>query len=160
MAFDCVLDASAFYAGIAFLSGRGCATSSAVFEEVWHIKSAALNALMDAGNLSILDPGKEDVDAIIAAAKKTGDISKLSQADLSILALAKQEKATLVSDDYAVANVAATIGIKVEMSSGKGIKQKRRWISYCSACGKVYGPDAKECALCGNKLKCRYKVTK
>ena len=154
-----MLDASAFYAGTAFLSGRRCATSSAVFEEVRHIKSAALNALMDAGNLSILDPGKEDVDAIIAAAKKTGDISKLSQADLSILALAKQEKTTLVSDDYAVANVAATIGIKVEMSSGKGIKQKRMWISYCSACGKVYGPGAKECALCGNKLKRRYKVT-
>lgn len=160
MAFDCVLDASAFYAGIAFLSGKKCATSAAVIEEIRHVKSAALDALMDAGNLSVIDPDKKNVDIITAAAKKTGDISKLSQADVSILALARQENAVLASDDYAVANVAATIGIMVEMSSGKGIRQTRKWIFYCSACGKAFGPEAKECALCGNKLKRKYKVTK
>lgn len=160
MAFDYVLDASAFYAGTPFLSGKKCVTSGAVLEEVEHIKSAALHALMDAGNLSVIDPEKKDVDAIIVAAKKTGDIAKLSQADLSILALARQEKATLVSDDYAVANVAATIGIAVEMSSGKGIRQTRKWISYCSACGKAFGPNVKECPLCGNALRRKYKVTR
>ncbi|MEO9295741.1 MAG: PIN domain-containing protein [Nitrososphaera sp.] len=159
MVFDCVLDASAFYAGTAFLSGKKCATSSAVFEEVRHIKSAALDALMDSGNLSIIDPDKKEIDIIMAAAKKTGDIAKLSQTDVSILALARQQNATLVSDDYAIANVAATIGIRIEMSSGKGIRQTRRWTSYCSACGKAFGPSAKECALCGNRLKRRYRVT-
>ena len=159
MAFDCVLDASAFYAGTPFLSGRKCLTTGAVFDEIRHVKSAALEALMDAGNFSVLDPDRKDVDAVTAAAKKTGDIARLSQADISVIALALQKNATLVSDDYAVANVAATLGISVEMSSGKGIKQVRKWVSYCSACGKAYGPDAKECRLCGNKLKRRYKVT-
>lgn len=161
MASDHILDASAFYAGTAFLSGRKCATTSAVYEEVSHIKSshAALEALMDAGNLSIVDPDGENIDAIVAAAKKTGDYAKLSKADVSILALARQMGATLVSDDYAVANVAATVGIAVEMSSGKGIKNVRRYITYCSACSKAFGPNAKECAQCGNALKRKFKVT-
>jgi UPF0271 protein len=159
LAFDCVLDASAFYAGTPFLSGRKCFTTGAVLDEVRHVKSAALEALMDAGNLSVLDPDRKYVDAVTAAAKKTGDIARLSQADVSVIALALQKNVTLVSDDYAVANVAATLGVAVEMSSGKGIKHVRKWVSYCSACGKAYGPDAKECRLCGNKLKRRYKVT-
>ena len=161
MASDHVLDASAFYAGTAFLSGRKCATTSAVFEEVSHIKSshAALEALMDTGNLSIVDPDSENVDVIVAASKKTGDYARLSKADVSILALARQTSATLVSDDYAVANVAATVGIAVEMSSGKGIKNVRRYVTYCSACSKTFGPNAKECSLCGNALKRKFKVT-
>ena len=161
MAFSYVLDASAFYAGTAFLAGRKCATTSAVFDEVSHIKSshAALDALLDAGHLSIVDADKENTDVIVAAAKKTGNYAKLSAADISVLALARQMGATLVSDDYAVANVAATVGIKVEMSSGKGIKNVRRYVTYCSACGKAFGPNAGECPLCGNALKRRYKVT-
>ncbi|MGI0040084.1 MAG: NOB1 family endonuclease, partial [Nitrososphaera sp.] len=141
--------------------GRKCATTSAVFEEVGHIKSpyAALEALLDAGNLSIVDPDRENIDAVVAAAKKTGDYGKLSKADVSILALARQMGATLVSDDYAVANVAATVGIAVEMSSGKGIKNVRRYVTYCSACSKAFGPNAKECPLCGNALKRKFKVT-
>jgi UPF0271 protein len=159
LAFDCVLDASAFYAGTPFLSGRRCLTTGAVLDEVRHIKSAALEALMDAGNLSVLDPDRKSIDAVAAAAKKTGDVARLSHADISVIALALQKNATLVSDDYAVANVAATLGVAVETSSGKGIKQVRKWVSYCSACGKAYGPDAKECRLCGNKLKRRYRIT-
>ncbi|MGI0006362.1 MAG: NOB1 family endonuclease, partial [Nitrososphaera sp.] len=120
---------------------------------------AALEALMDAGNLSIVDPDRENIDAVVAAAKKTGDYGKLSKADVSILALARQMGATLVSDDYAVANVAATVGIAVEMSSGKGIKNVRRYVTYCSACSKAFGPNAKECPLCGNALKRKFKVT-
>ena len=78
MASEHVLDASAFYAGTAFLSGKKCATTSAVFEEVSHIKSshAALEALMDAGNLSIVDPDGENIDAGLQA-----DINRLYPAD-------------------------------------------------------------------------------
>jgi UPF0271 protein len=65
----------------------------------------------------------------------------------------------LVTDDYAVANVAAKLGVLVKSTSSKGIKETRRWIAYCSACGKAFGPDAKECPLCGNQLRRKYKVT-
>ena len=151
------LDASAFYAGIAFLSGSKCMTTSAIFVEVEHIKTAALDALVQAGNLQIIDPDIKSIEAVSIAAKKTGDIVNLSEADISILALALERKVTLASDDYAVANVAARLGVKVVASSGKGIREIRKHIAYCSACGKAFSPDKQECPLCGNKLKRRYK---
>lgn len=155
-----VLDASAFYAGTPFLSGKECYTTSLVLEEIRHVKSAALDGLMDAGNLKVVDPELEHTRAVKKAAEKTGDLQRLSEADISVLALALQMKGTLVTDDYALANVAATMSIKVSSSSGKGIREVRKWISYCSACGKAFGPNETECPLCGNKLKRRYKVVK
>ncbi|MEM3160033.1 MAG: PIN domain-containing protein [Nitrososphaera sp.] len=153
-----ILDASAFYAGTPFLSGRECYTTSRVLDEIKHVKSAALEGLIDAGNLKVVDPEPRHVKAARKAAEKTGDLQKLSEADISVLALAMQLESMLITDDYALANVAATLGIKVSSSSGKGIKETRKWISYCSACGKAFGPNETECPLCGNKLKRRYKV--
>jgi UPF0271 protein len=155
------LDAGAFYAGIPFLSsGRYC-TTQAVFEEVKHIKKShgAIEVLLETGNLEIIDPDKNSIETARAAAKKTGDYQKLSHADFSIIALALQLKIKLLTDDYAVANVATSLKIPVESSSSKGIRETRKWIAYCSACRKAFGPAAKECPLCGNKLKRKYKVT-
>jgi UPF0271 protein len=155
------LDAGAFYAGIPFLSsGRYC-TTQAVLDEVRHIKKShgAIEALLDAGSLEIIDPESNSIERAKAAAKKTGDYQKLSKADFSIIALALQLGTTLLTDDYAVANVATSLKIPVESSSGKGIKETRRWIAYCSACGRAFGPEAKECPLCGNRLRRKYRVT-
>ncbi len=153
-----VLDASAFYAGTAFLSGKKCFTTNLVLEEIRHIKSAALEGLIDAGNLQVVDPEKRHVSEAKKAAEKTGDMQKLSDADISALALAMQLQTTLVTDDYALANVAATIGVRVSSSSGKGLKEVRKWTSYCSACGKAFGPKETECPLCGNRLRRKYKT--
>jgi UPF0271 protein len=153
-----VLDASAFYAGTAFLSGKKCYTTSLVLEEIRHVRSAALGGLIDAGNLQVIDPDKRHITAAKKAAEKTGDLQKLSETDISVLALAMQLQTALVTDDYALANVAATLGISVSSSSGKGLKEIRKWISYCSACGKAFGPKETECPLCGNKLRRKYKV--
>jgi endoribonuclease Nob1 len=155
------LDASAFYAGIPFLSSGSYCTTQAIFEEVRHIKKShgAIEALIDSGSLQLIDPSIGSIEKAKAAAKKTGDYQKLSQADFTILALGLQLQITLLTDDYAVANVAAALKISVESSSSKGIRETRKWIAYCSACGKAFGPTAKECPLCGNKLRRKYKVT-
>lgn len=155
------LDAGAFYAGIPFLSsGRYCTTQT-VFDEVKHIKKSygVIEALLDIGSLEVIDPDRSNIEKAKVAAKKTGDYQKLSEADFSIIALALQLETTLLTDDYAVANVAASLKILVESSSSKGIKETRKWIAYCSACGRAFGPEAEECPLCGNKLKRKYKVT-
>lgn len=155
------LDAGAFYAGIPFLSsGRHC-TTQAVLDEVKHIKKShgAIDVLLETGSLQVVDPSKGGIEKAKAAAIKTGDYSRLSQADFSIVALALELKITLVTDDYAVANVAAALKILVKSTSSKGIKETRKWIAYCSACGRAFGPEAKECPLCGNRLRRKYKVT-
>lgn len=156
-----ILDAGAFYAGIPFLSSSSMYfTTQAIFNEIRHIKLsyAAIEALLDSGNLQLVEPGQEERKQVIATAKKTGDTIHLSKADISILALALSlEKAVLVTDDYAVANVAGVMEIPVESTSSKGIKEIRRWINYCSGCGRTFGSDIKECPLCGNKLRRKHR---
>lgn len=158
-----MIDAGAFYAGIPFLShaGHTCYhTTRLVFEEVEHIKKfhGAMEALLETGRLQIIDPSDVNIRIAKEAAKKTCDYAKLSPADVSIIALALQLKVPLVTDDYAVANVASALDIPVKSTSSKGIKEKRRWIAYCSGCGRAFGPDARECPRCGNKLRRKYKV--
>lgn len=155
-----VLDASAFYAGTPFLSSSTCYTTNLVLKEVIHIKKSysALESLIDAGNLKIIDPEEQFLKKIIEIARKTGDSSKLSSADFSILSLALQLKVTLISDDYSIINIATLLRIPIKTMATKGITKVRKWVTFCNACSKAYSPDIRECMLCGNKLRHRFKI--
>ena len=160
-AFRYALDAGAFYSGVVFLSSslQYC-TTQAILDEVKHIKKShgAIEALIESNTLQILNSDRESIQNVVAAARGTGDHAKLSEADISIIALALQLGIMLVTNDYAVANVATTLKIPVKSVAGKGITHTRRWIAYCSACGRAFGPNAKECRLCGNRLRRKYKI--
>jgi len=158
--FRYALDAGAFYSGLAFLSSAyQYWTTQAVLDEVKHIKRShgAIEALLEFKTLQILNPHNKSIHKVAAAAMRTGDYQELSEADISVIALALQLKIALVTDDYAVANVATTLKIPVKSVASKGITHTRRWIAYCSACGKAFGSNAKECRLCGNRLRRKYK---
>lgn len=157
-----MLDAGAFYAGTPFLSSsHELFTTQAVFEEVKHIKSSlsALEVLKESGRLVVQEPEQEHVERVLEVAARTGDKGRLSPADISIISLALQLGTLLVTDDFSVANVAKVLGILVEpATAGKKIKQVRRWISYCSGCGRTFDSDKIECPLCGNKLSRKYRT--
>jgi endoribonuclease Nob1 len=158
--FKYALDAGAFYTGLVFLSSAyQYLTTQAIFDEVKHIKRShgAIEALLESNTLQVLNSDRKNIDKVVAAARRTGDYQKLSEADISIIALALQLKIVLVTNDYAVANVATTLKIPVKSVASKGVMHTRRWIAYCSACGKAFGPNAKECRLCGNRLRRKYK---
>jgi UPF0271 protein len=160
-AFRYALDAGAFYTGFVFLSSAYVyCTTQAVLDEVKHIKRSygAIEALLESNTLQILNSDRKSIEKVVGAATRTGDYQKLSEADISILALALQLEIVLVTNDYAVANVASTLKIPVKSVGSKGITHTRRWIAYCSACGRAFGPNAKECRLCGNRLRRKYKL--
>ncbi len=159
-----ILDASAFYAGIPFLGTSRCYTTSDVFDEVKHIKGshAAIEALIDAGNLMIVEPETEDVKSASKLARRSGDIVKMSRADLSVLALAlyfkrSKDEPLIVTDDYAIANTAELAGIKVSYVMSRGIRRVGRWIRYCNACGILCYSSEKVCKVCGNRLRMKLK---
>ncbi len=159
-----ILDASAFYAGIPFFGSSRCYTTNEVFDEVKHIKGsyAAVEALMDAGNLMIVEPEADDVKNARELARRSGDIVKMSRADLSVLALAlyfkrSKDEPLIVTDDYAVANTAELAGIKVSYVMSRGIRRVGRWIRYCNACGILYYSSEKVCKVCGNRLRMKLK---
>ena len=157
-----MLDAGAFYAGISFLSSdTQLYTTSDIIAEVGHIKSqfAAIDGLRVSGRLVIQEPDQSQTEKVLLAAAKTGDRKAISQADVSIVALALQLAKTLVTDDYAVANVAAILGVEVKpATSGKEIQETRRWTYYCIGCSRTFSSSEKVCPLCGNKLKRKYKI--
>lgn len=158
------MDASAFYAGIPFLGSSECYTTKDVFDEVKHIKRshAALEALIDAGNLRIIEPETNYVKDANEMARRSGDIAKMSKADLSVLALAiyfkgSKNEPLIVTDDYAIANTAELAGIKVSYVMSRGIRKVGKWIRYCGACGILHSSSEKVCRACGNKLRMKLK---
>ena len=112
MAFR-VLDSSAFYAGIPFSSSEPSVTTSYVYNEIKHIKKDhdAVQILIETRRLKISDPDHRFIITVNNAAKKSGDFPNLSQEDISTIALSLQLKAELVTDDFAVSNVATVITI-------------------------------------------------
>lgn len=148
-----VYDASAFYAGIPFASPEQGLTTTLVFEEIKHIKKShgALEILLDTNRLRIEDPDLGETELVSNAAKKTGDFQKLSDADISAVALAHQINASLVTDDFAVSNLAKNLKLHVQPVMTKGIRDVGKWIHYCAGCKKGFsGLDF--CPNCGNKL--------
>ncbi|MFM8658611.1 MAG: NOB1 family endonuclease [Candidatus Nitrosotenuis sp.] len=148
-----VYDASAFYAGIPFASPVQGITTTIIFEEIKHIKKnhGALDTLLETGRLKIQDPDSSSTYTITSAAKKTGDIQKLSKADISAVALAYELKTNLVTDDFAVSNLAKNLGLQVTPIMTKGIKDVGKWIHYCAGCKKEFTGE-EFCPNCGNKL--------
>ena len=102
--------------------------------------------------MTINEPEDQFVNAANNAAKKSGDFSNLSDEDMSTIALSLQLKAELVTDDFAVSNVAKNLNIKVIPVMTTGIKNVVTWIYYCPGC-KVNFSKVTECPRCGNKLK-------
>lgn len=149
-----ILDASAFYAGIPFGSSAESYTTSLIFEEIKHIKKEqdALGTLIATNRLKVKDPDKKFVQKVIQTAKDTGDYNHLSKEDISVLALSVELKGELVTDDFAVSNVAKNMKVVVVPIMTTGIKKVGKWLQYCPACKKSFR-YASSCPLCGNPLK-------
>ena len=157
--YEYVLDATAFYLGLSFLSFTKSYTTSLVFDEVRHLKRSysLLDTLVETRNLIIIDPDEKYVRRVLAVATKSGHTVRLSNSDISVLALAYQLKKPLISDDFSVENIARLLSISIMPLGSIGIKYTWKWISYCRTCGKGYGTNNTECLICGNKLKRRFK---
>lgn len=148
-----IYDASAFYAGIPFASPEPGYTTSLVFEEIEHIKKnhGALEILLQTERLKIMDAEPHSIKAATEMAKKTGDFQELSKADISAVALALQTGGHIVTDDFAVSNLAKNMKIEVHPVMTRGIRDVGRWKYYCVACRKEFAAVS-TCPICGSKL--------
>lgn len=149
-----VLDASAFYAGVPFGSPIESYTTPKVYDEIKHIKKNhdALGLLLETKRLILLDPDKMHTDEVIKISKKTGDYNELSKEDISAIALCRQLNSELITDDFAVSNVAQNLGLKVSSIMTSGIQHVGSWVYYCPGCHKNFSKYT-ECPICGNQLR-------
>jgi endoribonuclease Nob1 len=151
-----VLDSTAFYAGIPYQGNGRYYTTYLVLEEVKHhnVGSSLIHT-----RVQVTEPSPESVAKVKTTASKTGDIGALSQTDVSLIALALDLSTTesgvhLVTDDFAVRNVAEILAIPLSETSMKGGEWKNiTWKLFCKGCNKHYtNPRLTECPVCGTKL--------
>ena len=128
-------------------------TTSAIYDEVEHIKKkhGALEMLQQTNRLQIREPSDEFITLVKNASVKTGDSTTISKQDITIIALALENKIELITDDFAVTNVARQLKIQTLSLMTQGISTVGKWIIYCSMCGKEFSKE-KECPICGSKL--------
>jgi UPF0271 protein len=150
-----VLDASAFIYGM--FPGGELVTPPKVYAEVKD-ESSALKREMLTG-LSVREPEARWVDEVRSEALKTGDNMRLSPSDIDLLALAAEERAAgkdvaILTDDYAVQNVARKMGLTIMPLHQKRIKYNIVWEKRCMGCNRTY-KEGDVCEVCGSPLKLR-----
>ncbi|MEM2901515.1 MAG: hypothetical protein QXO32_02120 [Candidatus Bathyarchaeia archaeon] len=88
-----------------------------------------------------------------------GEQAELSEADKDLLALAEELNAEglepiIITDDFAVQNVAEYLNLEYRSLATKGISKLLGWAIYCPACHrKLDNPTLKICETCGTRLK-------
>ena len=108
--------------------------------------------------LKIREPNVDSIENIRKKSVETGDLGVLSSIDLKILALAYEMRGTIVSDDFAIQNVAFYTGIEFTSCSGNEIKELRKWKYRCSACKSEALEKMDSCSVCGSEKIFRFKV--
>ncbi len=122
-----------------------------VQEVVDEVKDRTTAMKLSGLSFKIFEPSKAAIEEIEKTAKETGDLEKLSDTDVKVLALAKENNCTIISDDRNIQNVAEKLGIRYVSIFNEKITKLITWKRFCKNCKKFY--DRKEvCAICGEKL--------
>jgi UPF0271 protein len=144
-----VLDASAFIHE--YHTDERMATIPMVREELEDESGYRFDAMEGAGmHLHVPDPNT--VEQVRRAAGETGDQSTLSEVDVRLVAAAHELDGTLVTDDYAMQNVAEHMGVVVEPIAREGIEEQREWLFQCGGCGREFEEEHDRCPVCGTDL--------
>ena len=144
-----VLDASAFIHD--YTTEERMATIPLVREELEDEAGYRFDALEGSG-MRIHIPEPETVERVDRAARETGDAGTLSRTDVRLLATSFELNATLVTDDYAMQNVAEKLDVAVDVIAQEGIDERRDWRFQCQGCGRTFDEHRDRCSICGSDL--------
>lgn len=107
--------------------------------------------------LQVRDAPAEAAVRVEDAAQQAGSLGRLSPADRSLLALALDAKAVLVTDDHTMLDVALRLGVATRTVNTKGIAATLDFRPRCTGCGRWFEAPQKgdECPVCGSPVKDR-----
>jgi UPF0271 protein len=144
-----VLDSSAFINE--YHTDERIATIPLVREELEDESAYRFDA-MEGSGMHLHIPDAETVERIERAARETGDFEELSRTDIRLVAAAFELDARLVTDDYAMQNVADKLEVPVEVIAQDGITEQREWTFQCQGCGREFEENHDRCPICGSEL--------
>ncbi|MGQ9513830.1 MAG: NOB1 family endonuclease [Thermoproteota archaeon] len=157
-----VLDATALIQGLAPTAlDEDAFTVPEVIEEVRpnKVSSMRIDVAISSGRLKTKKPSSRSIAIVSDIVKALGEDSALSKTDQDLLALALDlrescREVTIISDDYAIQNVSAKIGIPFVKVAASGITLAFTWSLFCPACRRTYPSNTKPtCPVCGTPLK-------
>ena len=144
-----VLDSSAFINE--YHTDERIAAVPEVREELEDEAAYRFDALEGSG-MHLHIPEENTVERIERAARETGDLAELSDTDIQLVAAAFELDGTLVTDDYAMQNVAEKLDVTVEVIAREGISERRDWLFQCAGCGREFEENHDRCPVCGSSL--------
>ena len=144
-----VLDSSAFIEE--YTTGDDIATVPEVREELVDEHAYRFEAL-EGGGMHVHLPEEATVERVQRAARETGDLDVLSETDVRLIAAAFELDAALVTDDYAMQNVAGHLDIRTVAVGQDGITEQRDWRFQCAGCGRTFEENHDRCPICGSDL--------
>ena len=103
--------------------------------------------------ISIISPSENYRKLVSETAEETGDIKVLSETDIDVLSAALELSGVIVSDDYAIQNVAGKMGIDYIGVEKETIKNQIEWQFRCTGCRKIYPKFVPVCEICGHVVK-------
>ncbi|MFC6903685.1 NOB1 family endonuclease [Halalkalicoccus tibetensis] len=144
-----VLDSSAFIHE--YHTTEQTASIPLVREELEDESAYRYDAIEGSG-MHIHIPTDETIDTVRRAAAELGDLEELSGTDIRLVATTFELDGTLVTDDYAMQNVAEKLNVDVEVIAREGISEQRRWTFQCQGCGREFDEQHDRCEVCGSRL--------
>jgi UPF0271 protein len=144
-----ILDSSAFINE--YHTEETIASIPLVREELEDESAYRFDALEGSG-MHMHIPDGETVERIERAARETGDYEELSRTDIRLVAATFELDGTLVTDDYAMQNVAEKLEVDVEVIAREGIDEQRNWLFQCQGCGREFDEQHDRCPVCGSAL--------
>ncbi|WNY28105.1 hypothetical protein MmiEs2_02870 [Methanimicrococcus stummii] len=157
-----IADSAVFIMGNCPITAADMVTIPHVEDEMKSEDAALRYDLSIAEGLRVEAVEDEFLESIKEQAAQTRDIEKLSGTDLGILAKALEyheklgDDAVLITDDFAVQNIAARLGIAVMPVAQRVIKDQIIWQKQCIGCFRHF-KDGDECPVCGSPLRKKMK---
>jgi UPF0271 protein len=148
-----VLDTSAILSGKDFSLEHELYSSPRILKELKHGRmKRRLDYLLESG-LRVVEPSKTTLEKVKKCASETGDLARVSEADLEVLSLALELDCVLLTDDYSIQNIASKLNVKYQGIAQEGIKVTINWKYRCKGCGRYWEKMHDSCPVCGSDLK-------
>lgn len=153
-----VLDAAALFSSyqLSLPPGAIAVTTRYIADEVRDDDSRrALEISLAGGKLTIAEPTEDAVNEAVRLAREMGELSRLSYADISLIALTIKyiragSSVIVITDDYSVQNVVRYLGAEVLGVKRRIITKVAKYVIACPVCGYVGHSDY--CPICGSRM--------